>query len=69
MALIKKTVSVEVEIDISDIDTVDLMHEMEENGFTMMPDCPQELIHLLIRWFQRPLPDQMELAEWLRTHQ
>ena len=60
-------VETNMEIDLSDVPHDDLMWELEERGFIVLP-AKEDLTELLTEWFKRPLPDQIELADWLRNY-
>jgi len=56
-----------VETELSEFELSDLITDLEEHGFIVLPPSKGELTELLLKWYKRPLPDQLELKEWLRN--
>ncbi len=71
------TVSKEVEIDLCDFSSADLMKELEDRGedFQLTPlqiasalrtsHAPEEIIKAVEEWAHEPAPTSRDLAEWI----
>lgn len=71
-------ISVDVEVNLSDIDISDLIDELKERGagdeiplrkiITTLKErgCPEDLVNLLDEWASQPLLDNKKMEEWRR---